>query len=351
MTRLFADPRFVAGLAVLGGVVALSPAPLALRVALAAPLALFLPGWALSLAYMPDSKSWLGRLPVSFATSVVLSGVTGLVLAATPIGLTRLVWVPLLVGVTILGAAVAYSRRPELTLDRLSLGIPGRPILALLAAAALVVVAASLARTPLSAGHIRGYSALWLLPMKEQPDSIRIGVTNSEFEDTAYRVVLYSEGRPIFQQRLRLSVGERWSALIDVSSIPRERRSFDARLIKNGDPSLPYREATLVLPGSKIPPATDVWLVPGPSDSSTMRLSVSSAEPKTQRFRVELRGRGDVYRVFHPRLRTGATWRRTIDFASIPPGQRSFEAFVYRSSEPPVSAPYRSASLDLRASY
>src|SRR4029078_4327194 len=89
MTRAFADPRFVAGLAVLSGITALSPAPLAVRVALAAPLALVLPGWALSLAFLPNSESWLGRLPVSVATSVVLSGITGLALAATTIGPPR----------------------------------------------------------------------------------------------------------------------------------------------------------------------------------------------------------------------------------------------------------------------
>ncbi len=341
MTRLLADPRFVAGLAVLGGIVALSPAPLAFRVVLAAPLALFLPGWALSLAYLPDSRSWLGRLPVSFATSVLLCGVTGLLLAVTPIGLTRFVWVPLLVGVTILGTGAAYARRPELILDRLTLGIPGRPIVALLAAAVLVVVAVSLARTPLSAGHIRGYSALWLLPIKEQPDSVQIGVTNFELEDTSYSVVLYSEGRPIFQQPLTLSVGERWSAVIDVSSIPTEKRSFDARLIK-GDTSLPYREATLVLPGSKIPPTTDVWLIPSPSDLDTMRLVMTSAERKTERFRLELRADGDLYRVLHPRLRTGETWRRTIDFSSVPLGRRLFEARLYHAGD---DAPFRQTTL------
>jgi len=342
MTPALADPRLVAGLAVLSGVVALSPAPLAVRVALAAPLALALPGWALSLAYLPDSRSWLGRLPVSFATSVVLSGITGLLLAATPIGLTRFVWVPLLVGVTVLGAAIAYYRRTELTLDEFRLGVPGRPLLALLAAAALVVVAVSLARTPLSAGHIRGYSALWILPMKEEPDSIRLGVTNSEFEDTSYSVVLFSEGRPIFQRPLHLSVGERWSAVIDVSSIPKEHRSFDARLIKKGDPSSPYREATLVLPGSTVPPVTGVWLVPDQPGSETMRVVVTSAEPKTERFRLELRADGAVYVVRHPRLRTGERWSRTVDFASLPLAQRSFEARLYHEG---TDAPFDQATL------
>jgi uncharacterized membrane protein len=342
MTRAFADPRFIAGLAVLSGIAALSPAPVAVRVALAAPLALVLPGWALSLAFLPDSESWLGRLPVSVATSVVLSGITGLALAATPIGLTRFVWAPLLAGVTILGAAIAYSRSPEHELSRIRLGMPGRPVLALVAAAALVMVAVTLARTPLSAGHIRGYSALWLLPTNAESDSIRIGVTNSEFTDTSYRVVLYSEGRAIFQRPLKLSAGERWSAVIDVSSIPTEHRSFDARLIKTGDPSPPYREATLVLPGSTVPPVTDVWLVPGQVDSGTMRVLVTSAEPRTKRFRLELRAGRDVYKVIHPRLQPGETWSRTIDFASVPPGQRVFEARLYHAG---AGAPLRQATL------
>jgi uncharacterized membrane protein len=342
MTRAFADPRFIAGLAVLSGIAALSPAPVAVRVALAAPLALVLPGWALSLAFLPDSESWLGRLPVSVATSVVLSGITGLALAATPIGLTRFVWAPLLAGVTILGAAIAYSRSPEHELSRIRLGMPGRPVLALVAAAALVMVAVTLARTPLSAGHIRGYSALWLLPTNAESDSIRIGVTNSEFTDTSYRVVLYSEGRAIFQRPLKLSAGERWSAVIDVSSIPTEHRSFDARLIKTGDPSPPYREATLVLPGSTVPPVTDVWLVPGQVDSGTMRVLVTSAEPRTERFRLELRAGRDVYKVIHPRLQPGETWSRTIDFASVPAGQRVFEARLYHAG---AGAPLRQATL------
>ena len=346
MTRAFADPRFVAGLAVLSGITALSPAPVAVRVALAAPLALVLPGWALSLAFLPDSESWLGRLPVSVATSVVLSGITGLALAATPIGLTRFVWAPLLAGVTILGAAVAYSRSPEHDVGRIRLGMPGRPVLAVVAAAALVMVAVSLARTPLSAGHISGYSALWLLPTSAESDSIRIGVTNSELTDTSYRVVLYSEGRAIFQRPLKLSVGERWSAVIDVSSIPKEHRSFDARLIKKGDPSPPYREATLVLPGSTAPPVTGLWLVPDQADAGTMRVLVTSAEPKTERFRLELRAGGDVYKVIHPRLQPGETWSRTIDFASVPQGQRLFEARLYHAG---AGAPLRQATLSQTA--
>ena len=346
MTRAFADPRFVAALAVLSGVAALAPAPLVLRVPLALPLALVLPGLALSLAFLPDSGGWLGRLPVSVATSVALSAVSALLLTWSPIGLTKYVWVSLLVGVTMMGAAFARRRLPgtEATVAGLRLDIPRRPALVVLAAGALVVVAVSLARTPLSAGDIRGYSALWLLPGKEDPGSIRVGVISSELTKMSYRLVLYSQGRVVFRRPVTLSTGERWSGVIDVSSIPRAQRSFEARLIKSEEPGVTYREATLVLPGSRVPPTTGVWLIPGAVGSNTLRIVVTSAEPRPERFRLELRAAGRVSLVLRPQLRTGERWTRWINFASVPPGQRSFQALLYRAGGI-SSAPYRRATL------
>jgi Protein of unknown function (DUF1616) len=347
MTRTFADPRFVAALAVVSGLAALAPAPLLLRVPLTLPLALVLPGLALSLAFLPDSGDWLGRIPVSVATSVALSATSGLLLKVTPIGLNVKTWVPLLVGVTLVGAAVAARNAPSPSgsASRLRLGIPRRPALALLAAGALVVVAVSLARTPLSAGTVAGYSALWILPDKGAGDSIKVGVINAERGQTSYRLVMYAGGRVVFERLLTLSTGERWTGVVDVTSIPVAQRSFDTRLIKSSEPSEVYREVTLVLPGATVPPTTGVWLIPGRAGSNTMRVLVTSAEPKRERFRLELRAGTRVYRVLRPLLSTGERWSRFIDFAAVPPSERSFEARLYRPAAPGNGTPYRSATL------
>jgi len=69
---------------------------------------------------------------------------------------------------------------------------------------------------------------------------------------------------------------------------------------------------------------------------------VTSAEPKSERFRLELRAGGDAYTVIHPRLQPGETWSRTIDFASVPQGQRLFEARLYHGG---AKTPFRQATL------
>jgi uncharacterized membrane protein len=345
MTRTFADPRVLIALAVLSAGAALSPAPLAIRVLFALPLALVLPGLALSLLFLPESQGWAGRLPVSVATTFCLTAVSGLLLTWSSIGLTRFVWVPLLAGVTILSAALAWRRATPSTISvsKPRLRKPGWPALALLAAAALVAAAVALARTPLSASNVRGYSALWILPGKDGPDSVRIGVINSELGETSYRIVIYAEGRAVFGRPLTLSTGERWSGVIDVSSIPRAKRSFDARLFKREAPDMPYREATLVLPGATLPPTTGVWLVSGPVGSPRMRVVVASAEPRRERFRLEVSAAGRVYAVRRLVLRPGERWSETFNYAPVPRERRSFEALLYRVGVDVV--PYRQATL------
>jgi uncharacterized membrane protein len=347
MTRVFADPRFIAALAVVGGLTALSPAPLVLRAPITLPLALVLPGLALSLAFLPDSRGWLGRIPVSVATSVAIAGASGLLLKASPIGLTVKTWVPLLVGVTLVGAAIAARNAPgpSSTLSSIRLGVPSRPALALLATGALVVVAIALARTPLSAGTAHGYSALWMLPNKGDSDSIKVGVFSAERGDATYRLVVNAGGSVVFQRALTLSTGEQWEGVVDVSSIPVTRRSFDARLFKSSASREAYRESTLVLPGSTVPPTTGVWLTR--AGLNTMRVLIVSAEPKRERFRLELRAEGRLYRVLRPRLRPGERWSRIIDFAAVPPSERSFEADLDRRGTPAGTTPYRIAKLVL----
>ena len=204
-------------------------------------------------------------------------------------------------------------------------------------------VAVALARTPFSAGDINGYTALWVLPNKANAGSIKVGVINAEDSTTSYRLVIFTNGRVAFERPLTLSVGERWTGVLDVSSIPPNLRSFDARLIKSGQPNQIYREATLVLPGSKVPPATGIWLIPG-ADQNTMRLLVTNAEAGAERFRIELRADGRTYLTLRPRIGAGENWTKTVDFASVPLAERSLEAVLSRNDGASWT-PYRRATL------
>ncbi|HEX5415762.1 MAG TPA: DUF1616 domain-containing protein [Chloroflexota bacterium] len=176
-------------------------APLgAVRIVFAVPLALFLPGYALTAAaFGPRQPSWSRRLPLALGVSLACLALGGLLLNYTPGGIQGLPWTILLVVIVLLGCAVAARRRGT------SGGTPGSvprsrpsPATAILAAGSLAMAVAAVAlahRTP-RAEHAFGYTQLWIAPPKPTDISARIGVTSQQQQTRAYRLVVEVEGRP-----------------------------------------------------------------------------------------------------------------------------------------------------------
>lgn len=335
----------------MAGLVALTPAPVPIRVVIALPLALFLPGFALASAVLPRSTRWTERLLVSLALSLAVCILGGLGLNWTT-GITKASWVLFLVTTTVAAAFLGQWRRirrdeaaPRSVTRPSPLQVPGRALLLALCSLVLVGGAAALARTPLPAERIEGYTTLWLVPAETSPGAVQIGVSSSELRTTSYRLELHAGGEPLLSRPLTLETGQEWDATVDASSVPASRRSFEALLYRIDAPDTPYRRVTLVPAGATAPPTTAVWLAGPAPGADTVRVVVASAEPDTTSFRVQVLAAGQLVDAFGLTLPPRGRQVVEVDISSIPSDRRSLEALLYRDEGSEPQAPYRRASL------
>jgi hypothetical protein len=343
MTRTFASAALMSVAAVVAGAVALTPAPVAVRVVSALPLVFVLPGFALASALFPPSMGWIERLLVSLGFSFAVCIIGGFVLNWT-VGITKVAWIVILVATTVAGAFFAHvraSRTGERASDLVGrlrpAGIPVRAMVLALCSLVLAVGAVGLARSALPGKGIEGYTGLWLVPA-ENAGALKIGVSSSELHTTTYRVELRAGGESLVTRSLTLKTGQEWDATVDVSSVPVSRRSFEALLYRSGESQTPYRRATALFAGTTAPPTTALWLVPGAPETDTVRVLVTSAELSRTSFRVEVLADGQLVDVSTLTLDPGAREVVEVDVSSIPQDRRSFEALLYRAgpSEPPA---------------
>jgi hypothetical protein len=231
---------------VCGAAVVLS-APTLIRVIAGIPLALFLPGYAVTaVVFARHRLDWVAALVLSIAFSFVVVILGGVLLNALPPGLTESSWAALMVLSTLGAAGFAVTRLernaarpgkrglPRLT--RAEMGLLGLTIV-------LVSAAAVLARTPLPAAGVQGFTTLSIVPRATSPGTVTLGVQSSETRPTAYRLkVLENADRVRLDRRLTLEPGQRWLLPI---SVDRSVRRLDAQLFRGGKV---YRRVRLLLP-------------------------------------------------------------------------------------------------------
>jgi uncharacterized membrane protein len=332
--------------------VALSPAPVPIRVAFAAPLALFLPGLAVGNALFASTIPWIERITVSIALSLGVCVVGGFALHWTPTGLTAASWVGVLLATTMVGVVIP-RRRPAAQDPEVRprsapwLSTHGRLLVAVPVAVVVLALAVVLARTPLPAKGVRGYTALWLVPVENQRDAVHIGVESAELETTPYRLELRVAGQLTLTRLLTLRTGAEWSAVVDASPIASGQRSFEALLYRANEAQSPYRRATLVFPGATVPPATAVWLNQARPERNAVRVVVTSAERRATSFRLELRAAGRRVRVLPLTLSPGERRAMVVDLGEVAGINPSIEALLYRKGEYAPRPPYRKAKLIL----
>jgi len=218
------DLRAVALAAIACGGLALAVPVEPLSLLLLAPLAFFLPGYALTAATLVRNRP---ERPQALVFSLGLS-LAVLALGGLPLnylgGLTPGGWTLLLVAVTLAGCAVAARRRGAAGVEAPRAPAPWRPgvlaatlaTLGLLAAAGGVV----LAFIPLSATHAVGFTELWLRPAPNAAaPTARIGVGNEEKEATSYVLTAhFGGGRPAVQREVSLEPGE--TTVLDLPAPP-----------------------------------------------------------------------------------------------------------------------------------
>jgi uncharacterized membrane protein len=192
------------------GVAVLMPAPVPLRVVFALPLVLFLPGYALLWALF--ARATLDHAVVllfSVALSLAVAIIGGFALQwAFP--LERLTWGAFLAGVAVVAGGVAALRH-EASADRPPFRLPKvRALHVVLLALAFVVAAAAiaLARMPLPARGVKGYTVLWMLPAKDGSHGVDIGVISNELQRSAYRLEIEEHGRTAATETIALTPGK-----------------------------------------------------------------------------------------------------------------------------------------------
>jgi hypothetical protein len=183
-----------------------------LRVLLAAPLILFLPGYAIAatiFARNPISRRQFLLFSVGLSLAVLALG--ALPLNYGPGGVRGWSWALLLFLVVLACCRGAALRRPRAAAAPISWALPrpNRGQAALLAGGALALVAAVvLAFTPLSATNATGFTEIWISPLAAD-NGVRVGVGSAERDDSSYRLVVNFGGTREVTRRLELEPGER----------------------------------------------------------------------------------------------------------------------------------------------
>lgn len=213
------DLEWVCGAAIVAALVAVLVPWEVVRLLAALPLAVFLPGYAITAAAFGSQRldpQRLAMLTLLLGLSLLCLG--GVVLNYLPGGLRTVPWALLLVVVIFAAARTAALRRAK---------PDGRPSgwvrprlrtadIACVALASVVAVAALVfAYTPLPASKAVGYTALWILPADGATSpALKVGVISAEQDARRYR--------------LEVRVGESGETTIHRLTLdPDEERVFD----------------------------------------------------------------------------------------------------------------------------
>ncbi|HET9849391.1 MAG TPA: DUF1616 domain-containing protein [Candidatus Dormibacteraeota bacterium] len=258
MRPRYPDLVLVAALAVIGAVVVVTSlgGPVT-RLALGLPLALVLPGYALTAALFPGSTLGVPeRLTVMLGIGLASLVIVGLVLNWTPWGLTPASWAVALATVTLPATLVAAIRRRGSAEQRVDSPLGGISPeqwstfgLAALALTAALLIARSGALTPQG----DGFTQLWMLPRAQaNANQVRIGITSRERATVVYRLELESGSQVQTTWTFKLAPGQSWQTTAAVSPVRRGAQT-SAILFRLDVPDLPYRQVALAAP---IPPAS-----------------------------------------------------------------------------------------------
>lgn len=214
---------FVAMAALVAATLGVSPL---LRTVVAAPLVLFLPGYALVSAIFPSLVlPAVERILLSIGLSICVTVLLGLGIAASGVPLAPVSWALALTMITVTACGVAWLRRvrrglvgPAVTIARM----PRRGVIMVFVAA--LIAADVLLGSRLIAGDQQAPAPvqLWMVPIAGQPNDALIGVRAGETASD-YRIVISVAGDPIYEFDLQLAAGERWERNVNFAAELRAR--------------------------------------------------------------------------------------------------------------------------------
>jgi uncharacterized membrane protein len=224
--------------------------PPVLRVLLALPFVLVLPGYAIAAAIFPGQglTGW-ERLLFTLGLSLTATILSGLVLNLTPWGLQATSWAVLLSIVT-LGASLAamQRRRHERanTPAKLRFPLSLRQVLLFGLSGLIVFAAMGLVQGPKPSHNLQGYTTLWILPgTLSQQNTVSLGIHSQELELINYKLELTLDGKIMREwSDISLTPGGQWERSI---VLPAGEGYVEAVLFQANNPGTPYRRVTLAL--------------------------------------------------------------------------------------------------------
>jgi uncharacterized membrane protein len=222
-----------------------------LRVILALPLVLVLPGYALAAAIFPKQR--LGapeRLLFSVGLSLAVAVLGGLVLNMTPWGLFSGSWAVLLGAITLGASIVALVRWREpllVAVGQSRTGLRAYEVLLISLAALVAVAGLRLVRTPVSPQGFQGYTVLSILPADENArDAVRLGVSSNEFAATSYRLQVKLNDTILREwPAIALAPGEQWETTVVLPTAQAQDERVEALLYRSDAPDMVYRRGLL----------------------------------------------------------------------------------------------------------
>ncbi len=236
------------------------------RLVLALPLVVFVPGYALIRAAAPAAPlSPVAGFVLALGASMALTVLGGLFLQVTPAGMTSASWADLLFLISMFSAIVLAWRSRHLVPDsgprgpsvvdlvrsgeRRTIAVYGSLFLA---SAVIVVAAFGVAIYGFDNQPRPGFSQLWILPAGDQATAT-IGIDNDEGQaiDVALTLTLGSTVEAEWPS-INLADGARWQETAVVPGFATGDQPLVATLTRVGFPDSVYRYVTL-WPSAQLP--------------------------------------------------------------------------------------------------
>jgi len=220
------------------------------RVIFAVPLALILPGYAITVAaFGSHLPAWPERIPLTLGISLASAALASLVLNYLPGGIHGFPWALLLVLIVLLACRSAARRRGRRRGRQQPPSLPRlkpRPVTVVLGigTVAMVVVALFLAQATPENDHASGFTQLWITPSKPTDASARIGITSEQQQTRGYRLVVKVEGKAKPEvETFELAPTETHLVKI-LSSGTTSPAGVEAKLYLRSDPNRVYRRVS-----------------------------------------------------------------------------------------------------------
>jgi hypothetical protein len=205
-------------------VAALLNLPPILRLILAVPLVLFLPGYALvSALFAMAPIPTVEKLVISIGSSIALGILVGFGLAWPAIGLGPLSWTIALAGMTIVGSIIAWIRRPAGQAGPVRGPSLRRSEGILLAIAAVALVGIFVGTRVIASGQETPPPAqLWMIAADDGATDVNLGV-RADTPGGDYTIRLTSAGATVEEFSVTLAAGEVWERVLSFTEEQRER--------------------------------------------------------------------------------------------------------------------------------